>query len=237
MQEQDKDVVELVIANKNYSSWSMRPWVLMRTLRIPFSERLLPFHANAGSGNFRNYSPSGRVPCLVNGALRIWDSLAIAEYLAEAHAEVWPRDRAARAWARSAAAEMHSGFQALRNVCSMSVGVRVRLHQISQPLQSDLSRLEALWESGLQAHGGPWLGGADFTAVDAFFAPVATRVQTYSLPLASIAGQYVQRLLQLPAVSAWISAGIAEPWRDAAHEAEVLAHGQLTQDLRAAPLR
>ncbi len=226
---------ELIIANRNYSSWSMRPWVLMRALQIPFAERLLLFHANSGAGDFRNFSPSGRVPCLVDGAVKVWDSLAIAEYLAERHAGVWPLDTAARAWARSAAAEMHSGFQALRNVCSMNIGLRIRLHQLSPALQADLSRLGALWAQGLNAHGGPWLAGDRFGAVDAFFAPVATRVQSYGLPLPQPAAQYVQRLLDFTPVSEWVSAGIAEPWRDAGHEADVLEHGEIILDLRAAP--
>jgi glutathione S-transferase len=228
-------VYELVIANKNYSSWSMRPWVLMRALQIPFTERLLLFHANEGAGDFRNFSPSGRVPCLVDGGVKVWDSLAIAEYLAERHAGVWPQDPAARAWARSASAEMHSGFQALRNVCSMNVGLRVRLNEISEALNADLSRLQALWTAGLDAHGGPWLGGGSFTGVDAFFAPVATRVQTYDLPLTQRAAEYVQQLLEFPAVKEWVTAGIAEPWRVASHEAELLSHGEVVLDLRAAP--
>jgi glutathione S-transferase len=228
-------VYELVIANKNYSSWSMRPWVLMRALQIAFTERLLPFHGNTGAGDFRNFSPSGRVPCLIDGALKVWDSLAIAEYLAERHADAWPRDPAVRAWARSASAEMHSGFHALRNECSMSVGLRVRLHRISDPLQADLSRLAELWKTGLDMHGGPWLAGNRFTIVDAFYAPVATRLQTYGLVLPPPAAHYAQRLLDFAAVKEWVNAGIAEPWRDAAHESEVLAHGEVIQDLRATP--
>lgn len=225
---------ELVIANKNYSSWSMRPWVLMRAQRIDFIERLLPFHLNRDEGDFLRFSPSGRVPCLVDGPLRVWDSLAIVEYLAERHAGVWPDDAAARAWARSAAAEMHSGFGTLRNECSMSVGVRVRLHRISNGLQSDLARLAALWADGLARHGGPFLAGRAFCAVDAFFAPVATRVQTYGLALQPDAAAYVQRLLAVPAVQEWVDAGVAETWRDAGHEVEMLTHGVVQQDLRAA---
>jgi glutathione S-transferase len=226
---------ELVIANKNYSSWSMRPWVLMRALEIPFSERLLLFHANSGAGDFRKFSPSGRVPCLVEGGQQVWDSLAITEYLAERHEGVWPADPVARAWARCAASEMHSGFQTLRNVCSMSVGVRVKLREMSSALQSDLSRLSALWKEGLVRHGGSWLAGKRFTAVDAFYAPVATRVQTYGLQLPEPAAGYVRRLLDLAAVKEWVSAGIAEPWRDAGHEADMHLHGEVTADLRALP--
>lgn len=220
---------ELIIANKNYSSWSMRPWVLMRRLRIPFNERLLPFHL----GLIRQHSPSGRVPCLVDGQAQVWDSLAIVEYLAERHAGVWPENAKARAWARSAAAEMHSGFQALRNECSMSVGVRIKLHAISTGLQADLARLAALWLDGLARHGGPFLGGAAFTAVDAFFAPVVTRVQTYGLPLPARAAAYVGRMLEVPAVGEWIAGGIAEDFRDVAHENDILAQGVLLADLRA----
>ena len=224
---------ELIIANKNYSSWSMRPWVLMRELAIPFTETLLPFHTNTGAGDFRNFTPSGRVPCLVDGELKVWDSLAIAEYLAEPYPAVWPQASATRAWARSAAAEMHSGFSTLRNECSMSVGMRIRLQRISAGLQADLSRLAALWTEGLRLHGGPFLGGDRFTAVDAFFAPVATRVQTYDLPLPQVAADYVQRLLNLAAVREWIAAGIAEPWRDLPHEVDFTTYGEVIQDLRA----
>jgi glutathione S-transferase len=228
-------VYELIIANRNYSSWSMRPWVLMRALQISFTERLLLFHANHDAGDFRHFSPTGRVPCLVDGNLTVWDSLAIVEYLAERHTGVWPQHPAARAWARCAAAEMHSGFQALRNVCSMNIGVRVRLHTIEPSLQADLARVDALWSQGLELHGGPWLAGDKFTAVDAFFAPVATRLQTYGLPLLQNAAQYAQRLLEFTPVKEWIDLGIAEPWRDAAHEADVLAQGDLIQDMRAPP--
>jgi glutathione S-transferase len=228
---------ELIVANKNYSSWSMRPWVLMRALAIPFRERLLRFDQNHGEGAFDRFTPSGRVPCLVDGPVKVWDSLAITEYLAERHAAVWPVYAVARAWARCAAAEMHSGFSALRNVCSMSVGQRVRLHRLTPALQADLSRLQALWQDGLARYGGPFLAGNQFTAVDAFFAPVATRVQTYGLTLAPAAADYAQRLLGLTAVQEWIAAGIAETFRDAGHEAEILEQGTVTADLRAAPVK
>jgi glutathione S-transferase len=224
---------ELYIGNKNYSSWSMRPWVLMRALDIPFTERLKPFHLNHGDGSFRHFSPTGKVPLLVDGDLKVWDSLAIAEYLAESHAGVWPSDAAARAWARSAAAEMHSGFQELRNCCSMSVGVRMRLKQFTDALQADLRRLAELWSDGFARHGGPFLGGRQFGAVDAFFAPVATRVQTYSLPLPREAMAYVERLLAQPAVVEWIEAGIAEDFREPAHEQEIASYAGMLQDFRA----
>jgi glutathione S-transferase len=225
---------ELFIGNKNYSSWSMRPWVLMRSLGIPFRERLMPFHQNHGEGSFTNFSPTGRVPVLVDGAARVWDSLAIVEYLAERHEGVWPADREARAWARSAAAEMHSSFGHLRNDCSMNVGVRIRLHHITDQLLGDLRRLAALWNDGFARHGGPFLAGRSFGAVDAFYAPVASRVQTYSLPLPREAMSYVERLLAHPPVCEWIEAGLAETFRDEPHERESAACGELVQDLRAA---
>jgi glutathione S-transferase len=220
---------ELIITNKNYSSWSMRAWVLMRELRIPFVERLERYRA----GGFAGVTPSGRVPCLVDGNAVVWDSLAITEYLAERHAGVWPADARVRAWARSAAAEMHSGFMALRSQCSMSVGVRIRRRAVDAALQADLHRLAALWSEGIARHGGPFLGGAVFTAVDAFFAPVATRVVTYGLALPPGPAKYVQQLLDVPAAREWVAAGVAEDFRDAAHDDEILAQGELLKDLRA----
>ncbi|MEY2855328.1 MAG: hypothetical protein RL030_2460 [Pseudomonadota bacterium] len=222
---------ELYIANKNYSSWSMRPWVLMRGLGLPFTERLKSFAENA-NGGFKSFSPTGRVPCLVDGSQTIWDSLAIVEYLAERHPGVWPSDAGARAWSRCASAEMHSGFTALRNRCSMSVGVRIRLSGVDDALRADLARLDGLWAEGLARHGGPFLGGSRFSAVDAFFAPVATRIQTYDLPVNTTSKAYASRLLALPAVAEWIEAGIAETWRDVPHEQDIMAAGTVLQDLR-----
>ncbi len=227
--------MKLHIANKNYSSWSLRPWVLMRTLDIGFEEVLHPFPMGGGPNDFKGFSPSGKVPCLVDGDLTVWDSLAIAEYLAEHHRGVWPQAAGARAraWARSAAAEMHSGFQTLRKVCSMSCGVRVRLRpEALDSLASDLDRLQALWRDGLQRFGGPFLAGGDFSAVDAFFCPVAFRVQTYGLSLDAACSAYVQTLLELPAMRQWYEGALAEPWIEPAHDADVLAFGQLQADLR-----
>ena len=222
----------LYIANKNYSSWSLRPWVLMRTLDIPFHEHLVPFHDAQAWGEYRKLSPSGTVPLLRDGSVAVWDSMAITEYLAERHAGVWPKDPAARAFARSAAAEMHSSFSALRNICGMSVGVRVRLHTQPEPLTANLARLSALWNQGFSAFGGPFLGGGDFTAVDAFFCPVAFRVQSYGLQLDAESMQYVQRLLALPAMQDWYRDGLAETFRDLPHDLETSAVGTIVDDLR-----
>lgn len=220
----------LHIANKNYSSWSLRPWLLMRVLDIPFEERMHLFGEDFG------FSPTRRVPVLVEADLRVWDSLAIVEYLAEDERRVWPADRRARAWARSAVAEMHAGFNALREVCSMNCGVRVALHDPAAPsLVADLARLDALWSEGLATHGGPFLAGAAFTAVDAFFAPVVLRAQTYALPLSATAEPWVRRMLALPAMQQWQREALAETARDHAHDADLTRRGRITADLRAAP--
>ncbi len=224
---------ELYIANKNYSSWSLRPWVLMRELKIAFAERLIPFGSAAQWDDFRRISPSGKVPCLVDGPTVVWDSLAIAEYLAERHAGVWPADSNARAWARSASAEMHSGFGELRSRCSMSCGVRVRLKDIPATLQGDLARLGALWSDGLRRFGGPFLAGKSFAAVDAFFAPVAFRIQTYGIALDPTAAGYAQRLLGLQSMSDWYAEALKERFRDAPHEDEMAHMGTVIEDLRA----
>ena len=220
----------LHIANKNYSSWSLRPWVLLRELGIPFEEHVHPF----GQGDsFFAFSPTGKVPCLHDGDVVVWDSLAIVEYVAESHAGVWPSDARARAWARCAAAEMHSGFAELRQRCSMSCGVRVRLRDHPEALARELARLETLWSEGLQRFGGPFLAGPTFAAVDAFYAPVAFRVQTYGLELGELATAYVRRVLELPAMQQWYADALAERWRDTAHDVEIEAAGECVADLRA----
>jgi glutathione S-transferase len=225
---------DLFITNKNYSSWSLRPWSLMRELGIAFHERMVPLKppAGPGSGMFTEVSPSGRVPCLRDGDLVVWDSLAIAEYLAERHPGVWPADPRARAFARSAAAEMHSGFGALRSHCPMSCGVRVRMHTTPDALAGELGRLGALWGEGLERFGGPFLAGASFTAVDAFFAPVAFRIQSYGLPLPAPCLAYAARLRELPALRSWYEDALAETSRDEEHELEIARAGAVVEDLR-----
>ena len=223
----------LYIANKNYSSWSLRPWVLLKTLGIDFEERFVPFLQGSSYDEFRKFSPTGLVPCLVDGERTIWDSLAITEYAAEDHPEVWPAGRTARAWARSAAAEMHSGFSALRNTCGMNVGVRVRLHEQTPALKADLDRVDELWTEGLDRFGGPYLAGECFTAVDAFFCPVAFRILSYDLRLGDRAMAYAERLRALPAMQEWYAAGLAETIRDEPHDAEIGQVGVLIEDLRA----
>lgn len=225
-------MLTLYIANKNYSSWSLRPWILMRTLDIPFEERLVPFTANSNWEEFRRFSPSGKVPALVTDRGTIWDSLAIAEFLAEQHSDVWPAEQMTRAWARSASAEMHSGFVHLRERCSMNCSVQIRLHEESDALRRDIARINELWMEGLGRFGGPFLAGPRFTAVDAFYCPVAFRVQTYGLTLDAPAAAYAKRLLALPAMQAWMKDAVAEPWRDEDHEEDCLRNGTLLRDLR-----
>jgi glutathione S-transferase len=223
----------LHIANKNYSSWSLRPWVLMRALNIPFEEQLHPFPEKGIWKTYRNFSPTGKVPCLQHDEVAVWDSLAIAEYLAEQHKEIWPTDKKARTWARCASAEMHSGFQALRNDCGMSCGIRIQLNDMSPKLQRDIARINELWNQGLAEFGGPFLAGEKFSAVDAFFAPVVFRVQTYHLTLSDKAKSYAQTMLALPAMKQWYDAALLETWREQGHEKDILAAGKVVSDHRA----
>lgn len=224
----------LHIANKNYSSWSLRPWLVLSALNIPFEEKIHPFPENSAWDLYRTFSPSGKVPCLQDGELVVWDSLAIIEYLSEQHPHIWPSDKTARAWARCAVAEMHSGFQTLRNNCGMSCGVRIQLQQVSPALQKDISRIDELWNEGLVKFGGPFLAGDKFSAVDAFFSPVVFRAQTYQLPMSINASNYLETILALSAMRAWYDAALLETWREPAHEQEVLDAGELLADLRKA---
>ncbi|OHC95510.1 MAG: glutathione S-transferase [Sphingomonadales bacterium RIFCSPLOWO2_12_FULL_63_15] len=223
----------LITANRNYSSWSLRPWVLMTALGIPFIDRIEPFLQPTNYAAFRSFSPTGQVPALIDGERTVWDSLGIILYLADRHAEVWPHDEAARAWAQCAAAEMHSGFATLRNDCTMNVGVRVEPHLPSPALNKDIARLTELWEEGLTRFGGPFLAGGAFTAVDAFYAPVGYRVRTYGLDVGPAGQAWVEHMLALPAMQAWETAALAETWREDGHEAEIGAAGRIVADYRA----
>jgi glutathione S-transferase len=225
-------MLRLFIGNKNYSSWSLRPWILMKELSIPFEETLVPFGKVAGQPAFTSFSPTGRVPCLIDGERTIWDSLAITEYLAEVHSNVWPSERGVRSWARSASAEMHSGFSNIRNICTMNCGLRVQVSDWTDALRTEWKRVDDLWCEGLTRYGGPFLAGANFSAVDAFFAPVAFRAQSYSPTLTPAASAYVARQIERPYMREWYTAALAETWRDEAHEAEARAAGVWLQDLR-----
>jgi glutathione S-transferase len=212
-------MLQLVIGNKNYSSWSMRPWVLMRQFGVAFEEIKLRFDFAPGSAFYRDlaqYTPAARVPVLLIDGFAVWDTLAIAETLADLHPgmPLWPTEFRARARARSLAAEMHAGFSALRSHCPMNieaslpeVGARV-LHAESE-VRRDLARIDSLWSEQLANIGGPFLFG-DFGAIDAYYAPVVARVRCYALPLSAAARAYADRVWTAPGVSAWVADALAE---------------------------
>jgi glutathione S-transferase len=212
--------MKLYIGNKNYSSWSMRPWVLLKQAGIAFDEVKVRFDSFEADSNFKaeigRLNPVGKVPVLVDDGLTIWDTLAIAEYLAERFPEkaLWPVDRAARARARSVCAEMHSGFGAMRNQFGMNieaslpeVGQRVLKEQAD--VRRDVDRIVSMWSELLEQYRGPMLFGA-FSIADAFFAPVVMRMRTYGVPLTGAVAAYVERVVALPGVAAWISDALAE---------------------------
>ena len=221
----------LITANRNYSSWSLRPWLLMKALEIPFAERFEPFTRLDNYEDFRKFSPTGQVPVLIDGTRVIPDSLGITLYLAERHTGVWPADEEARIFAQGAVGEMHGGFGHLRNDCTMNVGVRVQPKPMSDGLKRDVARVREIFEQGLDRFGGPWLAGSKFSAVDAFFAPVAFRIRTYGLDVGE--GQrWVDHVLAHPAMQQWEAEALAETWREEAHEAELAAAGVITADYR-----
>lgn len=221
----------LVTANRNYSSWSLRPWLLMKALGIAFEDRLEPFTKPSNYEEFRSFSPTGQVPVLVDGGRTVYDSMGIALYLADRHDGIWPQEQSARAWAQCAAAEMHSGFSVLRNDCIMNVGVRVRVKPMSEVLKANVARIRELWEEGLSRFGGPWLAGSAFSAADAFFAPVAWRVRTYGLDVGN--GQaWVDHIIAHPGMQQWEAEALAESWREVGHEEELRACGDIIADYR-----
>lgn len=222
----------LITANRNYSSWSLRPWLLMTMLGIPFEDRIEPFMADSNYGAFRAFSPTGQVPVLLDGARTVWDSLGITLYLADRHEGVWPQDPAARAWAQCAVTEMHGGFSALRNDCTMNVGVRVRPKPMSDALKANVARIAELWAEGLSRFGGPYLAGAQFSAADAFFAPVAFRVRTYGLDVGPSGQAWVDHILAHPAMQQWEAEALRESWREVSHEEELRACGDIIADYR-----
>ncbi|MBW7832891.1 MAG: glutathione S-transferase family protein [Simplicispira suum] len=211
---------KLYIGNKNYSSWSLRPWVLMRQAGIPFEEVVARFDSFDPDSQFKatlaGVSPTGKVPVLVDGDLTVWDTLAIAEYLAEQYPDkyLWPQEAKARAVARSACAEMHSGFAALRGACPMNIEADLAqagalLWRDRPAVRADVARLVQLWSELLEKHGGPMLMGK-FTIVDAFYAPVCMRLSRYGLPVPAHIAVYIQRVEALPAMQEWIAAAKAE---------------------------
>jgi glutathione S-transferase len=213
-------MLKLYIGNKNYSSWSMRPWVLLRQAGIPFEEVMVRFDAFDPGSAFKRtlnaVTPVGKVPVLEDDGFAVWDTLAIAEYLAEKFPEkqLWPADARARARARSVCAEMHSGFAGLRSACAMNIEAHLpevgAIALRDKPaVRADLDRLVAMWTELLAASGGPMLFG-EFSIADAYYAPVATRIKTYALPVPAPVTAYIDRLLALPGVKAWMDDALAE---------------------------
>jgi len=208
-------MLKLVIGNKNYSSWSMRPWLALRASGIPFEEVLIPLYTDnpADKQRILSFSHAGKVPALVDGDVTVWDSLSIIEYLAEKfpQAKLWPEDRAARAHARSISAEMHSGFMALREACGMNLHRPIRPVAMSDDALANVARIQAIWADCHQRYGkdGPFLFGA-FGGADAMFAPVIHRFRTYAIPVADNARHYVEAMDALPAFQQWTRDGLAE---------------------------
>ncbi|WP_020484056.1 glutathione S-transferase family protein [Methylomonas sp. MK1] len=203
----------LVIGNKNYSSWSLRPWLFLKYHDIDFSEIRIPLYREDSKDKLLQYSPTGKVPVLLDGELKVWDSLAILEYLAERFPQTqgWPEDFAERAAARSLAAEMHSGFTALRTYCGMNCKRTPSAKPLPEAVHPDIERIGEIWQHyrQLHRHDGPWLFGR-FTIVDAMFAPVALRFHSYQLETNKEAQAYVDSVLACPAVNAWMEAGKLE---------------------------
>jgi glutathione S-transferase len=196
--------MRLVIGNKNYSSWSLRPWIALRAFDLPFTEEVVFLDKPDTQERIRRFNPAGKVPCLVDGAVTVWDSLAILEYLAEKQPKLWPADAAQRARARSVAAEMHSGFPALRNGMSMNVRHRFPGKGRSPDVDAEIQRIETIWKDAK-----PFLFGA-FCAADAMYAPVVLRFRTYEPPLSKGSRAYMDAMLALPAMKEWIAAAERE---------------------------
>ncbi|MDP1692902.1 MAG: glutathione S-transferase family protein [Burkholderiaceae bacterium] len=223
-------MLQLVIGNKNYSSWSMRPWVLMRHFGIAFDEIKLRLDFTPGSAFHRElarYTPAARVPVLLSDGFAVWDTLAIVETLADLYPALplWPREWRERARARSLAAEMHAGFAALRSHCPMNIEagfpeIGARVLASESAVRRDLARIDAMWSEQLAASGGPFLFGA-FGAVDAYYAPVVARTRGFALPVSAAARAYADRVWASPGVAAWVADALAEhdfiaedePWR------------------------
>jgi glutathione S-transferase len=209
--------MKLVIGNKNYSSWSFRPWIAMTALGIPFEEILIPFGTPLGNPDFKArlaaYTPTGLVPVLIDGDVHVWETLAIMEYLAEKcpDKQLWPADRQARAHARAIASEMHAGFSALRGECPMNIRRPVRERAISDAAQANVNRIDEIWSGCRAKYGGPFLFGA-FCAADAMYAPVVARLNTYRIIVGREARAYMDAMMALPAWGEWREGALAESW-------------------------
>jgi glutathione S-transferase len=207
--------LHLVIGNKNYSSWSMRPWIAMKIADIPFAETVIPIYYPDSKEKFLSHSPAGRVPILHDGEVRVWESLAILEYLAETFpaAQMWPADGGARAHARAIANEMHAGFVPLRRHLPMNMRRPVQKRHLTSDAAANVKRIDAMWSDCRLRFGagGPFLFGA-FSAADAMYAPVVSRLHTYAVDMSAVARAYMDAMMALPAWQEWTAAALAEDW-------------------------
>ncbi len=207
--------LKLIIGNKNYSSWSLRPWIAMKVAGIAFDEQVIPLYEPGSREQILRYSPAGKLPVLIDGDRHIWESLAILEYLAEKFpkAGLWPADAGARAHARVVAAEMHAGFQALRKNCPMNLWLPVNKRPQPDEVMDNVRRIDALWGDCRARFGqnGPFLFG-DFCAADSMYAPVAARIHSFDLDIGKVSRAYVDAILALPAFIEWREAALKEPW-------------------------
>ena len=212
-------MLKIVVGNKKYSSWSLRGWLGVKLSGAPFEEVVVPLDMPETAQNIRKFSPSGRVPALIDGALTVWDSLAICEYLNEKfpQAQMWPDDPPARALARSVSAEMHSGFLNLRNDCSMKIVQQYPYKPLRKETQAEVDRIVGIWEQCLQS-GGPWLFGARPCIADVMYAPVVSRFHTYAIPVSGAAKAYRDTVWAWPALQEWVKDAQAETLRAKFHE-------------------
>ena len=205
--------MKLIFANRNYSSWSLRPWLVLKHFGIPFDEEQVLLNGEGWKETIRRKSPSGKVPVLIDGDLVIPETIAIVEYLNDKYPAkgIWPSNRVERALARAAAAEMHGGFNALRDNAPMNLRASHPGKVDVDLVADDLKRIERIWGDLLNRSGGPYLFGS-FTAADAMYAPVATRIRTYELPVSDLAQEYVEAIYALPAFQEWLAEAVKEPW-------------------------
>ena len=207
--------LHLVIGNKNYSSWSFRPWIALKVAAIPFEETVIPIHVSGSKEKFLAHSPAGKVPILMDGGVTVWESLAILEYVAEKYPEawLWPREAAARAHARTIASEMHAGFVPLRRQCPMNMWRPVKKLEPSAETAANVGRIDAMWSDCRARFGddGPFLFGR-FSAADAMYAPVVSRFHTYGIEVGAASTAYMQAMMALPAWQDWYAAALKEEW-------------------------
>lgn len=205
----------LLIGNRKYSSWSLRPWIVMKQAGIKFDEKFVALQQPDTKAKILKFSPSGKVPFLRHGKIEVWESLAIMEYLNEAFpkAGLWPKDKAARAHARAVSNEMHGGFADLRRYLGMDVSRRIEAGARIAAVQGEIDRIVAIWTGCRRKYGkgGPFLFGK-FSIADGMYAPVVTRFTTYGVPLPAAAAAYVKTMMNLPAMQEWIAAAMKEPW-------------------------